>query len=454
MKKHLFFWASLLVAGLALTACGGDADDFSDKTTPVAPTGKQTWTVTVGAGVMTRGLNDDLSPNWSTDDEVYVYHGTTKVGTLKPTAASNDGSVTLSGELENSDYSTASGYNTLNLTYKYDFNDGPSYEGQNGTIADIAENYDFLNATVNITAVDNTAKTLTVSTANFETLQSVMKLTFTETLMQDDVLSINGAASDVTVTLQDQVNEGENVYVAVPFSKSLSSYDLSFTIKNSLDEEVYIAKEWTSKTLQNSKSYKATVNIEAVRMWEGGPFWAVKNLGAASKTDWGDFYAWGETVPHSTGYSFSWETYTLCDGTTWSDTKLKKFCNNSNYGTVDNLTQLTSDYDAATQQLGEPWRLPTYDELEDLINECSGTFWDSSNYTLIVTSSDRKIILPTPGIVTAAFDDDSNFGYYWSSSLRAEDCRDAYLLEVYDDKAVIQYRNRYCGISIRPVRDY
>ena len=359
MKKHLFFWASLLVAGLALTACGGDdADDFSDKTTPVAPTGKQKWTVTVGAGVMTRGLNDDLSPKWSADDEVYVYHGRTKVGTLKPTAF-DKGSVTLTGELENSDYSTESGYNTLNLSYKYEYFDDPDYSGQDGTIEDIAENFDFLRATVTITAVNTSTRTLTVSTANFETLQSIMCLTFTEPLLDGDWIGIWGGEFDAEVYPTGPVAEGTPIYVAVPFSSTPSSYELQFYIANSSSgDEVYLVNDWPTKSLQNGKQYTATVKIEGVRLWKKGPFWATKNLGASSKTDSGDYFAWGDIKGYSStsGHEFTLANYKYYDSVNGVYTKY----------TSDGADLLAED-DAAVQILGDRWHIPLSPEFFTLI---------------------------------------------------------------------------------------
>lgn len=373
MKKHLFFWASLLVAGLALTACGGDdADDSSDKTTPVAPTGKQTWTVTVGAGVMTRGLNDDLTPNWSVDDEVYVYHGSTKVGTLKPTAASDNGSVTLTGELENSDYSTASGYNTLNLSYKYEYGDDPDYSGQKGTIEDIAEHYDYMNAEVTITAVDNTAKTLTTSTATFQNLQSIFELTFTEPLLEGDEVMISCPSTDAYVTPGVKA-ANESFYVAVPLYAASSKTSLDFNVKSSNSKNPYILPSIDNKMMQNGKKYTATIKVEAVKLWDGGPWWAVKNIGASDKYDLGSLFAWG------------------------------------------------GEYDG----LGSSWRLPTDKEFENLINNTTYT-WDSSKSGYTFTGNSTGYVGRSIFMLSAPLHPD-----YWSSTEDDEECANALYLVNY-----------------------
>ena len=405
MKKHLFFWASLLMAGLALTACGGDdADDFSDKTTPVTPTGKQKWTVTVGAGVMTRGLNDDLSPNWTTDETVFVYYGSTKVGELHPTSNSATGSVILTGELDEANYIV--GQDLMLEFHGSSNNDGVrGYENQLGTLEDIAANYDYMEASANITAVDNTAKTLSVNTATFNNLQSIFELTFTEPLIDGDVIQIDGGDLNVDVT-PGSVAAGTPVYAAVPFNPSTTS-GLSFVIayQSAANEEVYYADPIAvGKTLQNGKHYTATVNINAVRLWEGGPCWAVKNIGATSKTDLGSLFAWGETA---TKASSTWENYTHCNGT---DHTFTKYCNNADFGYngyTDDLTELEEDDDVAYATTDGYYRIPSLSQAEDLNREAE-FHYGSPNSTVSGKTTGfvgRSITLPN--------------GEYWTRDLNA-----------------------------------
>jgi len=91
--------------------------------------------------------------------------------------------------------------------------------------------------------------------------------------------------------------------------------------------------------------------------------WAKWNLGATSETDYGNYYAWGET---NTKQNYSWETYTYCKGT---DSTLTKYCNNSAKGYngySDNLTILEPIDDVANKTLGGNWRIPTKDEFAEL----------------------------------------------------------------------------------------
>lgn len=95
-----------------------------------------------------------------------------------------------------------------------------------------------------------------------------------------------------------------------------------------------------------------------------GTKWAKYNIGASSISDYGDYFAWGETETKS---DYSWETYNY--GSDWN--KLTKYCpsDKSEYwdgsGNPDNLTQLvpTDDVAAVTNSA---WRMPTKEECEEL----------------------------------------------------------------------------------------
>ena len=84
-----------------------------------------------------------------------------------------------------------------------------------------------------------------------------------------------------------------------------------------------------------------------------GTLWATCNVGANSPEEYGDYFAWGET---QTKNVYNWGVYRLCGG---SQNTMKKYCTNSSYGMVDNLTALESEDDAATVNWGSEWQTPT-----------------------------------------------------------------------------------------------
>ena len=104
--------------------------------------------------------------------------------------------------------------------------------------------------------------------------------------------------------------------------------------------------------------------------------WANRNLGADTPEDYGDYYAWGETVPKD---NYRWSTYELCNG---SYTKLTKYNNSNSYGVVDNKTEFMDyDYedDAARQALGGKWRVPTDADWTELREQCTWTWVTNYN---------------------------------------------------------------------------
>ena len=86
--------------------------------------------------------------------------------------------------------------------------------------------------------------------------------------------------------------------------------------------------------------------------------WATCNVGASSPEDYGDYFAWGETSPKA---EYSFETYLH-----WNDADGDGAAEAAiNYDISGN-----SQYDAATVNWGGSWRMPTKDEMQELVDHC------------------------------------------------------------------------------------
>ena len=141
--------------------------------------------------------------------------------------------------------------------------------------------------------------------------------------------------------------------------------------------------------------------------------WANANLGADSEEAYGDYYAWGEV---ETKEDFSLATYKWWDGS-----YLTKYNTRSSNGAIDNETILDPEDDAAHVILGGSWRMPTYAEWIELIDNCT-IEWTTENEVegIRVTSktNDNSIFLPAAGLRSGTdFIYVGINGYYWSSSL-------------------------------------
>ena len=180
--------------------------------------------------------------------------------------------------------------------------------------------------------------------------------------------------------------------------------------------------------------------------------WATCNLGAEQPWEYGGYYAWGETTTKS---SYSSDNYKYGNGS-----KMIKYCSDWSYGYqgfTDGKNTLESNDDAAYKNKGSEWRIPTYDELKELIDNCTWV-WTTHNGIngYKVTSNktgfkDKSIFLPAAGDNGTT---NNTTGYYWSSNnqLGYNMADRANYLSFNESTIKMSYLYRYYGYSIRPVR--
>lgn len=150
-----------------------------------------------------------------------------------------------------------------------------------------------------------------------------------------------------------------------------------------------------------------------------GTLWATRNVGADKPEDYGDYFAWGETEPKAV---YTWETYKWCNG---SNEWLTKYCSDSDWGVVDNRVEAVPDDDAAYVNWGPSWRMPTYEQLSELIEECYGewTTLNGVNGYLFTGPNGNTIFLPAAGYrFNNSLDDAGSVGYYWTCTLGLGNC--------------------------------
>ena len=184
--------------------------------------------------------------------------------------------------------------------------------------------------------------------------------------------------------------------------------------------------------------------------------WANKNLGAVSPEDYGAFFSWGETT---TKTSFSWSTYKYCEG---ASNKLTKYNTSELCGVVDNLTKLLPEDDAATVRLGKPWRMPTPQEIQELISKCTYEWHTINGVKGVLFISSRngcKLFFPTDGYIV---EENHNYpgsrGIYMTTDIDTSHPFRSQSFDLYETGigiyAGIHKGDRYMGFVIRPVCDY
>ena len=203
--------------------------------------------------------------------------------------------------------------------------------------------------------------------------------------------------------------------------------------------------QWSTTGTLNGHNY---VNLGL----PSGTLWATCNVGATTPEEYGDFFAWGETVPKST---YHFRTYKYCNG---SETALTKYCSNAEYGYngfTDNLTTLEACDDAATANWGAGWRMPTEEEFEELRNNCTMT-WTTQNGEkgrLFTGPNGSTIFLPAGGYYGDQKDHGfaGSFGDYWSSSLYTGEQYRSVTLSFNSSDSWEDNGLRCLGLSVRPV---
>lgn len=297
-------------------------------------------------------------------------------------------------------------------------------------------------------------------------------------------VSVLNGAKQITLTPKtgDTFASGTNYYFVLLPTTLASGFTMTFETETQLGTFNY-----TSKPVQIKRSVfgkKTNINTYAsfdyIDIPEGpvdlglSVLWASYNLGASQPTDYGDYFAWGETSTYyGDGYAqenpqqhwvygktsgYSWDSYSLCD---WGDnTRINKYGYDDEYGTVDNKRVLELCDDAAHRLLGGKWRMPTYSEWLELKNNCSVkevTYRGEAGYKIRSKKdgyTDKWLFLPKAG-----YRDGTNLrfvgstGYYWSSTLADSYPCDASGFSYNWGQLISGDSSRSIGNSIRAVYD-
>lgn len=146
--------------------------------------------------------------------------------------------------------------------------------------------------------------------------------------------------------------------------------------------------------------------------------WASFNLGASKPEGYGYYYKWGETKPAD---ARGWATYKYAKG---NDHSFTKYCTGSQYGYngfTDGKTQLEPKDDAAAVSLGGSWRMPTGEEIKELVDKCTRE-WTKVNGVKgirVTGPNGNSIFFPAAGdrfYGTGKIVNAGDYGTYWSSS--------------------------------------
>ena len=191
----------------------------------------------------------------------------------------------------------------------------------------------------------------------------------------------------------------------------------------------------------------------------GGLKWATMNIGASQPSDYGLYFAWGETqgytaeqVGRGEGQRyFGWADYKYGNGTSSQDaTEMTK------YNEADGKTVLEASDDAAIANWGGSWRMPTTADFQAL-GAAVNTTWTQFNnvYGILCTDKtdeSKTLFFPAAGSCSNGANYTGSNGGYWSSSLLTNHRENAYRLDFRSSNAGWNdYAPRFVCFTVRPV---
>lgn len=464
-----------LMAALALTfaACSNDDNDAAQ------PAKAEGITITAklapkSDGAATRAVADKgdnkITVTWAENEHIailYTVGSEKKAADATITSVDESGAATISFSVDDGTPDNTACTLVYPESAAKDDNSGVKdaatlLAAQNGT----------LNANLDVRVGAGTIQTttpgLTVST------QPAAQFAIFKFTTQNGSADINVSALTVTI--------GEQAYVITPASATIelyaalpevSSQTVSFTATGSDSKTYAFSKnnvsftkgKYYQSTLQMTKQAAAPAAAEAVDLGlPSGTKWANMNVGATSVTDYGDYFAWGETEPFysSQSPSVTWKTGKEA-GYAWASYQWTTTTNGSSFTkyTGSDKTQLDLEDDAARANWGGSWRMPTEAEFNELLSNTNKTeYFGNNKYSgangiLLTSKTDntKSIFLPAAGIRNgSSLGADGSNGYYWSSTLYSDFVRNGRNLFFYSDYADMYFGNRYYGFSVRPVQ--
>jgi hypothetical protein len=113
-----------------------------------------------------------------------------------------------------------------------------------------------------------------------------------------------------------------------------------------------------------------------------------------------------------------------------------------------------SKYDAARANWGKNWRMPTAEEQQELLENCSWE-WTTLNGVggmQVTGPNGNSIFLPAAGFrVAYTYSFVGSYGSYWSSTPQEVNNKDANIIIFCSSSFGANANYRYYGLSVRPV---
>ena len=184
--------------------------------------------------------------------------------------------------------------------------------------------------------------------------------------------------------------------------------------------------------------------------------WAKCNIGAATETEYGDYFMWGSTKAN-TPDECTWANAPFNNGSSEYDSG---YFTDSVKNTVCPNGILAKEYDAAAQIMGEGWRMPTQSDFQELIDNTNKEWTIVNGVNGYKFTSNKEgfqnnsIFIPAAGRCNdGSVNDVGDYGVVWSSSLNTSNPNNAWNLYFDSGDCSMDNSYRYSGRSVRGVRN-
>ena len=184
--------------------------------------------------------------------------------------------------------------------------------------------------------------------------------------------------------------------------------------------------------------------------------WAKCNIGAATETDYGDYFMWGSTTPDN-NHTCNWANTPFNNG---SETYNETYFNDDMKNILCPNGVLAKEFDAAYKATNGMGRMPTVAEIQELLDNTNYEWFENYKGSGVkgrkFTSkkdTSKYIFIPAAGWrFNSSFESRGISGYFWSSTLMVSDPKYAWGIIFGTDADNITESQRYDGCVVRAVR--
>ena len=241
------------------------------------------------------------------------------------------------------------------------------------------------------------------------------EVSLVDVILEDDTFVF---VYNMSESLIHTIQSDEESMKYIRFKELSSDIANYFFIKNLVDANLGLAYRYKSTSSSLSHTLRLTVDDEKKilikiltdRIANGyewvdlglasGTKWASCNVGASKPEQYGDYFAWAETKPKA-----SYRNDNVAYGTDKRANHFSKYVSAEKRkvwkgeGPVDNKLTLDMTDDAARQNMGGEWHIPTMEQAVELWQQCKWT--ESSqggvNGALVTGPNGNSIFLPAAG---------------------------------------------------------